>query len=49
MRKVQDFDTNTDRPIKRTKSSGSATSDANDVITESFSNDDCEKRANSEK
>ena len=39
-KKVQDADTNTDRSIKRTKSSCDATSDADDVRTESFFNDD---------
>ena len=32
-KKVQDADTNTDRSIKRTKSSGDATSDADDART----------------
>ena len=35
-KKVQDADTTTDRPIKRTNSSGDSTSDADDVRTESF-------------
>ena len=39
-KKVQDADTNTDRSIKRTKKSGDATSDADDVGTESFFSDD---------
>ena len=42
-KKVQDAETNTDRPIKRTKSSGDATSDAVDVRTESFFSADSEK------
>ena len=41
-KKVQDADTNTDRSIKRTKSSGDVTSDADDVKTESFFRDDSE-------
>ena len=41
---MQDADTNTDRPIKRTKSTGTgdATSDPDDVRTESFFSDDSE-------
>ena len=35
-KKVQDLDTDTDRPIKGTKSSGDETSDADDLRTESF-------------
>ena len=35
-KKVQDADTNTDRSIKRTESSGDVTGDADDVRTESF-------------
>ena len=41
-KKVQDADTNTDRSIKRTKSSGDATSDADEVRAESFFSDDSE-------
>ena len=41
-KKVQDADTNTDRSIKRTKSSDDATSDADDVRAESFFSDDSE-------
>ena len=41
-KKVQDADTNTDRSIKSTKSSGDATSDADDVRTEKFFRDDSE-------
>ena len=41
-KKVQDADTNTDRSIKRTKSSGDATSDADDVGIESFFSVDSE-------
>ena len=39
-KKVQDADTNTDRQVKRIKSSDDATSDADDVRTESFFSDD---------
>ena len=42
-KKVQDADTNIDRPMKRTESSGDAKSDADDVRTESFFSDDSEK------
>ena len=41
-KKVQGADTNTDRSIKRTKGSGDAAIDADDVKTESFSSDDSE-------
>ena len=41
-KKVQDADTNTDRPVKRTKSSGDTRSDADDVRTESYFSDDIE-------
>ena len=41
-KKVQDADTNTDWSIKRTKSSGDVTSDADDVRSESFFSDDSE-------
>ena len=41
-KKVQDAYTNTDRPIKRTKSSGDATSDADNIRTGSFFSDDNE-------
>ena len=41
-KKVQDADTNNDRLIKRTKSSGDVTSDADVVRTESFLSDDSE-------
>ena len=38
----KDADTNTDRSIKRTKSSGDVTSDADNVRTESFFSDNSE-------
>ena len=41
-KKVQDADTNTDRSINRTKSSGDVTSDADDLRTDSFFSDDSE-------